>query len=132
MNLTTIPGGRPLVRGRHDAFLCAPGRKSRLSLRCLSLRCESEKTQEGFDAPCRSVASLVKELGHDCIALLKLDVEGAEYAVLESLERDGVYPRVLCVEPDQLRCGRCWPPHAGSSAATSLAIEQWNFTFVQG
>jgi hypothetical protein len=38
------------------------------------------------------------ELGHDRIDLLKLDVEGAEYAILDDLLKVGLRPPVLCVE----------------------------------
>jgi FkbM family methyltransferase len=55
-------------------------------------------TEDFFEAPCRSLTSIMGELGHDRIDLLKLDIEGAEYDVLRSvLERD-VEPAVLCVE----------------------------------
>jgi hypothetical protein len=38
------------------------------------------------------------ELGHRHLDLLKLDIEGAEYEVLESLEAEGIVSRILCVE----------------------------------
>ena len=47
---------------------------------------------------CRSVPSLLTELGHDTVDLLKLDVEGAEYAVLNSLLEAAIRPSVLCVD----------------------------------
>jgi FkbM family methyltransferase len=52
----------------------------------------------GFEAPCRSLRSLAEELGHDTIALVKLDIEGAEWAVLPALLAEGPLPTVLCVE----------------------------------
>jgi len=51
-----------------------------------------------FVAPCRTIASIMDELGHDHLDLLKLDIEGAEYEVLDSLEADGIRSRILCVE----------------------------------
>lgn len=48
-----------------------------------------------FDATCRSVSSLMRELGHDRIDLLKMNIEGAEYAVLEGMFADGVRPRIV-------------------------------------
>jgi FkbM family methyltransferase len=54
---------------------------------------------DGFiTAACRSLPSLMAELGHDRIDLLKLDVEGAEYEVLEPLLRGDLKVRVLCVD----------------------------------
>lgn len=46
---------------------------------------------------CRSLPSLMTELGHDRIDLLKLDIEGAEYAVLDSLREEGISVKVLLI-----------------------------------
>jgi FkbM family methyltransferase len=51
-----------------------------------------------FEATCRSLPTLMAELGHGRIDLLKLDIEGAEYAVLESVARGDISPAVLAVE----------------------------------
>lgn len=48
-----------------------------------------------FDAECKSLETLMGELGHERIALLKLDIEGAEYEVLEAM---GIRPSCICVE----------------------------------
>jgi FkbM family methyltransferase len=56
------------------------------------------RTQGGFEAPCRSLDSLARQLGHSRIDLLKLDIEGAEYAVLDAFFEAGHRPRVLLVE----------------------------------
>ncbi len=42
------------------------------------------------------------ELGHTQIDLLKLDIEGAEYKVLESIINLKVFPTVLCIEFDEV------------------------------
>lgn len=60
-----------------------------------------QNTTDFFVARVRSVLSIMKELGHDRVDLLKLDVEGAEYAVLSAMLSDNVLPGVLCVEFDQ-------------------------------
>jgi len=52
----------------------------------------------GFDAECKRLGTLMRELGHDHIDLLKLDIEGAEYDVVDDLIICGIRPRVLCVE----------------------------------
>lgn len=51
-----------------------------------------------IEASCRSIRSLMRELGHDRLDLLKLDVEGAEYEVLGAMLEDGIRPRLLCVD----------------------------------
>jgi FkbM family methyltransferase len=50
------------------------------------------------DVPGRSLRSLIAENGHARVDLLKLDIEGAEYSVLESLDLAALGVRVLCVE----------------------------------
>ena len=61
-----------------------------------------QQTENYFEAPCRSVASLMAERGHERIDLLKLDIEGAEYEVLDALLAQGIRPGLLCVEFDEL------------------------------
>ena len=51
-----------------------------------------------MEVRCRSLSSLLRELDHDRIDMLKLDVEGAEYEVLDAALREGVDFGVLCVE----------------------------------
>lgn len=51
--------------------------------------------QPGFDAPCRSLPSLMSELGHDRVDLLKMNIEGAEGAVLDAALAAGIRPRVI-------------------------------------
>jgi FkbM family methyltransferase len=51
-----------------------------------------------IEARCRSLLSLMEELGHERIDLLKLDVEGAEYEVLEPLFAGKLRTRVLCID----------------------------------
>lgn len=51
-----------------------------------------------FDAPVRSLPSLMVELGHTRIDLLKLDIEGAEYEALKPVLAGDLRPPVLCVE----------------------------------
>lgn len=59
-----------------------------------------QNTAVGFEAPCLAVSSLMRQLGHSRLDLLKLDIEGAEVAVLADLLERGPLPRVLCVEFD--------------------------------
>ena len=60
-----------------------------------------QRTGDYFEAPCRRLSSLMRELGHERLDLLKLDVEGAEYEVLSTLIEDDVDVRILCVEFDE-------------------------------
>lgn len=64
-----------------------------------------QQTDSFFEAPCRSLASLMKELGHARIDLLKLDIEGAEHRVITAMLESNVNVKVLCVEFDQAAVG---------------------------
>lgn len=46
----------------------------------------------------RRLPSLMRELGHDRVDLLKMDIEGSEYAVIDDLLASGLRPRQLLVE----------------------------------
>jgi FkbM family methyltransferase len=59
-----------------------------------------QRTHRFFTAQCVSLPTLMSELGHDHIDVLKMDIEGAEGPVLDAMLRNGINPRVLCVEFD--------------------------------
>jgi FkbM family methyltransferase len=60
-----------------------------------------QRTEQYFEAPCRRLSRMMAENGHDRLDLLKLDIEGAEYRVVQSLIEDDLDVRVLCVEFDE-------------------------------
>lgn len=47
---------------------------------------------------CTSVADFMRKQGHDHIDLLKMDIEGSEYGVIDSLLREGLPVRMICCE----------------------------------
>jgi hypothetical protein len=49
-------------------------------------------------APVRHIATIMKELGHGSIDLLKMDIEGAEYGVIEDLSSSQIPIGQICVE----------------------------------
>src|ERR1700674_143803 len=53
---------------------------------------------QAVEVPLRTLPTAMRELGHDHIGLLKMDIEGAEYAVIENLLRERVDIRQLLVE----------------------------------
>jgi FkbM family methyltransferase len=55
-------------------------------------------TAPDFTAPARAVSSLMAELGHDHIDLLKISAEGSEYEIVDHVIDQGLDVRVLCVE----------------------------------
>jgi FkbM family methyltransferase len=93
-----------------------------------------QQTDNFIVATVRTISSLMEELGHDVVDLIKLDIEGAEYEVLSSLHRDNIYPTTLCVEFDQ--------PHSvidtwrairrlHSVGYSTAIVDRFNFTFVR-
>lgn len=75
----------------------APKNSSHVSHSIVNL----QNTSDYFEAECRSMEGIMKAMGHKDVTLLKLDVEGAEYEILDSLVAAGIYPRIICVEFDE-------------------------------
>jgi FkbM family methyltransferase len=79
-----------------------------------------------------TVRTLLDRIGRDDVAVLKIDIEGAEHRVIRSLLADGIRPRTLCVEFDDpglvpvLRTSRL----LRRSGYALYQIENYNFTFV--
>lgn len=77
----------------------APANAAHVSHSVLNL----QRTDRYFDAPCRRISGLMRERGHTRLDLLKLDIEGAEYAVLDSVLDDALDVGILCVEFDEVQ-----------------------------
>jgi FkbM family methyltransferase len=61
----------------------------------------AQQTAASFDAQVRRLSEVMADLGHVGLTLLKLDIEGAEYEVLQTLLEDAIHPLILCVEFDE-------------------------------
>ncbi len=59
---------------------------------------EKETIDDAIEVPAFSLSSIAAKLEHDHIDLLKMDIEGAEYEVLEGLLESPVLPVQLLVE----------------------------------
>jgi FkbM family methyltransferase len=59
------------------------------------------RTEAGFAAPVRSVASLMRELRDDHIDLLKLSAEGSEFTILDHVLSQRLPVGILCLELSQ-------------------------------
>ena len=60
-----------------------------------------QKTENYISVHVKRLSSFMKELGHQKIDLLKIDIEGAEYKVIDSILEDDLDVGVLCVEYDE-------------------------------
>lgn len=59
---------------------------------------EDAARDHGIRVPAYTLGTVVEKLGHDRIDLLKMDIEGAEYDVLEGMLRSPIRPHQLLVE----------------------------------
>jgi len=57
-----------------------------------------EAREDGIEVPVKSLAGIMRELGHDHVDILKIDIEGAEYGVLNSMLELPLRPAQLLVE----------------------------------
>lgn len=88
----------------------------------------------GFSAPVKPVHQLMRELGDDQVDMIKMDIEGAEYRVIDSLLEHGPRPTALCVEFDQPQPIKktIGAVRALAGAGYQLAkVEKLNYTFVR-
>jgi FkbM family methyltransferase len=60
-----------------------------------------QKTDQWFVAQCYRLSTLMSQQGDVAIDLLKMDIEGGEYAVIRDLVTSGEMPRLLLIEFDE-------------------------------
>ena len=92
-----------------------------------------QQTNDYFTAKVKRIKDIMEELQHTKLDLLKIDVEGAEHEVINSLLEDNVLPKVLCTEFDQpssllkiLRTIKKLKKHNYQL----IKVEGWNCTFL--
>jgi len=56
--------------------------------------------KESFDVPVKNLKTIMAELNHTKIDLLKLDIEGSECDVIHQMLDEGIYPKYLSVDFD--------------------------------
>lgn len=61
-----------------------------------------QNTEEFFEADVDRLANIMQKNGHTHIDLLKLDIEGAEYKVVNSIIEDKLDIKILCIEYDEV------------------------------
>jgi FkbM family methyltransferase len=63
-----------------------------------SVLAEAGSSGPAITVPVKRLGTIMKELGHSRIDVLKMDIEGAEYPVLADIEQSGIRPRQILVE----------------------------------
>lgn len=61
-----------------------------------------QKTDSFFEAQCYSLTTLMNKFNHKKIDLLKLDIEGAEIAVINDIIKNKIDVKCICIEFDEL------------------------------
>lgn len=98
-----------------------------------------QKTDTFFEAWCHPLSKLMKDLGHERIDLLKLDIEGAEYEVLKNILDERIPIEIIAVEFDEGNVpldaqflDRILDMIARMRAANYTLVDRkgWNFTFL--
>lgn len=63
-----------------------------------TLIAEEETVDDAIEVPAYSLSTIIQKLGHEQIDLMKMDIEGAEYEVLDGLLASPIKPTQLLVE----------------------------------
>jgi FkbM family methyltransferase len=59
---------------------------------------ESAASDRKISVPVKRLGTVMRELGHNRIDLLKMDIEGSEYEVIDDLLKSGIAPAQLLIE----------------------------------
>jgi FkbM family methyltransferase len=131
--LAAAVGDRPAVH-LHQVGLGAGDAQARLALDGpgSSIYADGSGAMGSVTVEIRDVAAAFDDLGVERIDLLKLNIEGAEYDVLDRLDDAGWLPRI-----DQVLVQfHEWHPHSHRRRRTNRAAlrrdhdEQWNYPWV--
>lgn len=57
-----------------------------------------ETKNRGITVPVKRLSTIMKELKHNHIDVLKMDIEGAEYKVIEDIKQSNIKPKQILVE----------------------------------
>jgi hypothetical protein len=77
-------------------------------------------TTEFFTAQCHRLSTLLEQQGDAKVDLLKMDIEGGEYVVIQDLVAASLLPRILLIEFDEAHT----PMDDGAGARIKSHIEQ--------
>ncbi|MDY6980759.1 MAG: FkbM family methyltransferase [Pseudomonadota bacterium] len=63
-----------------------------------TLIAEEGDADSGVDVPALTIGAIMSKLGHDHIDLMKVDIKGAEYNLLENMLDNSIKPKQLLIE----------------------------------
>jgi FkbM family methyltransferase len=109
----------------------APRNRAHASYSALNL----QDTDHIVHCPVKRLSTLMTELRHDHLDLLKMDIEGAEFEVIASLLADNLSIETICVEfhRNVAGIGRIVQTiqELGRNGWEPIAAEEWNFTLLR-
>ena len=97
-----------------------------------ALNLQGTDAQQAIVVPVKRLSTLMRENGHTHIDLLKIDIEGAEYRVIEELITCAIPVKWLCVEFDQPV--PFWTTNRAlvrlrQAGYRLCKVDRWNFVF---
>ena len=97
-----------------------------------ALNLQGTEEQESISVPVKRLSTLMRENGHTWIDLLKMDIEGAEYRVINEIIVNKIPIRWLCIEFDQPV--PFWTTNRAirrlkESGYQLCKVDRWNFVF---
>lgn len=97
-----------------------------------ALNLQGTEEDETILAPVKRLSQLMQEHGHTQIDLLKMDIEGAEYRVINEILENKIPIRWLCIEFDQPV--PFWTTNRAlerlkQSGYELCKVDRWNFVF---
>jgi FkbM family methyltransferase len=109
----------------------APRNRAHASYSALNL----QETERVVHCRVKRLSSIMSELGHEHLDLLKMDIEGAEFEVIQSLLEDEISVETICVEFHRSVAGLGPVVQAIRNLEVNgwrvIAGEGWNFTFLR-
>lgn len=99
-----------------------------------------QRTDDYFEAECLNLSDAMRRLGHRHINLLKLDIEGSEYGVAESVAGHNLNVGMICIEfdeghnpldPDYLERMTACAETLRRAGFIPICLDDWNATFLR-
>ncbi|MBL7781451.1 MAG: FkbM family methyltransferase [Saprospiraceae bacterium] len=89
-----------------------------------------QKTEAFIEVPVCRLSELMQKERHTHIDLLKIDIEGAEYTVLQTILEDKIPVNVLCIEYDESHANHLDGGYIGRIEASLQSLEKVGFKVV--
>jgi FkbM family methyltransferase len=81
-----------------------------------------QRTQAYFEARCLSPKDILQRLDLDCVGFVKLNIEGAEYEVIDAMFDARILPPVVCITFDELHT----PADKGAAGRMSALVRRFD------